>query len=234
MKVSIIIPAYNEAESIAECVCTAKNACEQANLTEFEILVVDDASTDETHTLAEQSGARVVSSGKRNIGATRNIGAAQAASEYLIFVDADTYINSTLVNATIKAFEDGVICGGARLRWSGKVSWKSELLIRLWNWVAKTFFLPAGSYLFVKKDCFDGVGGFDERYYATEEIQLAKAMKRLGKVKILRETYTTSPRKMHQFSFKEHWDFFRIFIRNPRSAVTNRENLDLWYTRRDS
>jgi len=234
MKLSIIIPAYNEAETITQCVGAAKESCEQANLEDFEILVVDDDSTDDTAELAQQAGAQVVRSGKRNIGATRNMGAKEAKYEYLIFVDADTYINSKLLNATVNAFEKGVIGGGARLRWSEKVSYSSEFLVRLWNLVARIFFFPAGSYFFVKKEIFDQVGGFDEQYYATEEIYLAKAIKQLGKVKILREKYKTSPRKIKQFTFKEHWAFIRQFIRKPHDTVTNRENLDLWYTRRDS
>lgn len=232
MNLSIIIPAYNEAETIAEVISKAKNACQESAVDFYEIIVADDDSTDKTAILAKTAGAIVVKSGKRNIGATRNVGADAAKCDYLIFLDADTYIHAKLIQSTIKAFERGKIGGGALLTWSEPAPFWSHCALNFWNTISFLFTFPAGSYLFVKKEAFQQVNGFDEEYYASEELHFARKLKKIGKLVVLRQRYSTSPRKVHQFSLKEFKTFFIHFLKHPMKTVKNREFLDIWYSRR--
>jgi glycosyltransferase involved in cell wall biosynthesis len=80
----------------------------------YEIIVVDDASTDSTTTVAERSGARVVASIITRFQEPRNAGAAQAQGDLLVFVDADTDVPGTVVTAAIQALRAGAVGGGAR------------------------------------------------------------------------------------------------------------------------
>src|SRR5262245_48629676 len=98
--ISFIVPAHNEELWIGRCLDSIRSA--MAALDEpYEVIVVDDASTDATARIAEQKGARTIRVAHRNISAVRNCGARAAAGEELIFVDADTQANEQAVRAAL-------------------------------------------------------------------------------------------------------------------------------------
>src|SRR5579872_1650533 len=93
MKISIVVPAFNEAKLIAATlkeIQSASNAFTQLGW-EVEIIVCDNNSTDATAQLAEIAGARVVFEPINQIARARNTGAALATGDWLIFVDADSH-----------------------------------------------------------------------------------------------------------------------------------------------
>src|SRR5881409_4300972 len=104
--ISFIVPAYNEEAELSFTLAAICAAASGAALP-WEIIVVDDASTDATPEIAEQAGARVVSIHRRQIAAARNAGARAAQGEYLFFVDADTRINKTHVTEAMALLEVG-------------------------------------------------------------------------------------------------------------------------------
>lgn len=232
MNISVIVPAYNETKCIATTLQSIQDAFRGAGITLHELIVSDDASTDDTATLAATHGATVVESGKRNIGATRNVGAAAATGDVLLFVDADTLIHPSLIVQMIDRLERGAVGGGALVRFSGPATRWGQGILFIWNCISRLMSYPAGAFLFVRRDVFNAIGGFDERYYASEELHLGRAMKRHGRVVILPEAFATSPRKVHQFSAGEFlWFFCRLAVR-PFGTVRNRDQLDIWYERR--
>src|SRR5206468_12924708 len=82
---------------------------------DYEIIAVDDASSDETSDIARNACTQVVRINRRQIAAARNAGAGAAKGEILFFVDADTGINSKRVGGAIAALEEGCAGGGARI-----------------------------------------------------------------------------------------------------------------------
>src|ERR1051325_9187994 len=100
--ISFIVPAHNEefelSSTLAAIHLAASNAAQP-----YEIIVVDDASTDATPEIAAQAGAKVIRINRRQIAAARNAGARAAQGEYLFFVDADTRINGAHVSGGIAA-----------------------------------------------------------------------------------------------------------------------------------
>lgn len=164
----------------------------------------------------------------RHIAAVRNAGAAIARGERLIFVDADSRVDATLLRATIAAFHGGYVGGGAGVRfeeavpfWARVGLWIAVKMLRAGRWAA-------GSYLFCTRAAFDAAGGFDERYYASEEIHTSQRLKKQGPFIVLRETLATSARKVHGRGFFETWWLMNKAILRP-GGLRRRENLDFWY-----
>jgi len=118
--ISFIVPAYNEEHELSETLAAIREASSNATQP-YEIIVVDDASTDATPKIALDAGAKVVPINRRQIAASRNAGARAAQGEYLFFVDADTRINRAHVSGGLVALENGYAGGGARVVMDGFV-----------------------------------------------------------------------------------------------------------------
>jgi len=87
-RVSVLIPCLDEAETIAECVTSAREVLEENGL-EGEVIVVDNGSTDGSGKLAKAAGATVVEERRRGYGSAYLAGLAAARGEYIVMVDAD-------------------------------------------------------------------------------------------------------------------------------------------------
>jgi glycosyltransferase involved in cell wall biosynthesis len=234
VKLSIIIPAYNESVHIEETIRSVQHSIENTQLQPFEIIVSDDDSTDDTGQLAKDCGAIVIKSGKRNIGATRNVGASIAKGEYVVFLDADTTVSPPLFQELETAIQKNkVIGGGTPVQWNPPTkSFLGYIILKIWNNVSRLFKIPAGSFFFVKKEVFQHVKGFDEEFYATEELHLALKLKKHGQLTILKTPVYTSPRKLYQFTMIEYAAFFMRSAIRPFSTLKNRKHLKIWYERR--
>src|SRR6185312_8545697 len=110
--ISFIVPAYNEE---AELPGTLRAIHSAAVGCEYEIVVVNDGSTDATAATGEQFGARVISIERRQIAAARNAGARAARGDIFIFVDADTRIGPEHVRGATDSLGNGFAGGGSRL-----------------------------------------------------------------------------------------------------------------------
>ncbi|HYN10412.1 MAG TPA: glycosyltransferase [Vicinamibacterales bacterium] len=225
---SFIVPAHDE-ETLIGAILRAITQAGDAAGHPYEVIVVDDASTDGTATVAAAEGIRVVPIAARQIAKARNAGAAAAAGEILIFVDADTVITPAVVQATCRAIERGAIGGGSAARLDEASPWYAKFLMWLLAWAARPVRIANGCYFFCTKPAFEQAGGFDERLFAGEEIALSRTLKRQGQFVLLRETVTTSGRKMRTHSFGELLGTLgRIVIGGPR-VLQNRQQLELWY-----
>jgi glycosyltransferase involved in cell wall biosynthesis len=87
-RVSVVIPCLNEAETIAQCVTSARDVLEQQELA-GEVIVVDNGSTDGSGDLARAAGAHVVEEPRRGYGSAYLAGLAAARGDYIVMVDAD-------------------------------------------------------------------------------------------------------------------------------------------------
>jgi glycosyltransferase involved in cell wall biosynthesis len=225
---SFIIPAYNEAQLLASTLIAIERAAHAVRST-FEVIVVDDASRDRTAEVARACGARVIAVNCRQIAATRNAGAREATGEWLVFVDADTIISTTVLQQAIAALTAGAIGGGCLVRFDGRVPRYGRLLIALLSPVYRALGLAAGCFLFCTRQAFDAVGGFDERLFAAEEVVLSRALRRRGRFVLLRAAVMTSGRKLRSYSGREVLGtLLRLAFTGPK-AVRQRDGLELWY-----
>jgi len=226
--ISFVVPAYNEEHELSDTLAAIRDAASEA-AQPYEIIVVDDASTDGTPTIASNAGAKVIPINRRQIAASRNAGARAAQGEYLFFIDADTRINRVHVNKGVAALEAGYTGGSARVAMDGFVPIWGRLLLRGSSSVYFGLNLGAGAFLFTTRRNFDVIGGFDEQYLAGEEVYFSIALKKLGGFKVLREPVITSARKLRMYPAKDFLrKFFGVILRGPR-GVRSRAGLSLWY-----
>jgi glycosyltransferase involved in cell wall biosynthesis len=225
---SFVIPAYNEEMELSSTIAAIRVAASGV-AQPYEIIVVDDASTDATPKIASNAGANVVPINRRQIAAARNAGGRAAQGQYLFFIDADTRINHTHVNEAIAAMESGYAGGSARVKMDGLIPIWGRMLLRGFSSVYFGLNLGAGAFLFTTRRNFDIVGGFDEQYFAGEEVYFTLALKKLGRFKVLRNPVITSGRKLRMYPAKQFLpNFFGVIIAGPR-GVRSRAKLRLWY-----
>jgi GT2 family glycosyltransferase len=223
---SLIIPAHNEEALLG---ATLDALGEAARGLDAELIVVDDGSTDGTAAIARARGALVVEVQARQIAAARNAGARVARGRLLVFVDADTIVPAAVLADAVAAWRAGAVGGGAGAVFEpGAPPW-AHRGIRFAGWVLRRARWAAGCFFFADRDAFQRSGGFDERYFASEEIHLSRALKRLGRFVILPGAVQTSARKSEQYSFA-HTVWLMVRLARPGS-LRSRKGLDFWYTR---
>jgi len=227
--ISFIVPAHNEEAWVGRCVSAIRDGAESLG-EPHEIIVVDDASSDATASIALQQGAQVIRVEHRQIAATRNAGARQAHGNILFFVDADTLTNAPAIQSALRAIRAGAIGGGCVPRFEGWLPWwfrLTEPLIEPAVRLAR--FLPSGTFLFCTRSAFQTAGGFDENYYAAEEVVFVAALKRQGRFAILAEPVVTSGRKMRAHSFLTLARLTARLVFLGSRGVRSRKGLEYWY-----
>jgi glycosyltransferase involved in cell wall biosynthesis len=229
--ISFIVPAYNE-ERLLGANLDALHAAGRVVHEHYELVVVDDGSTDGTALVAQRHGARVVSVAHRQIAATRNSGAQAATGDVFIFVDADTIVNEAVVRAAVVALRDGAVGGGAAVKFDGSVPLYARLLMPVFVRVFRAARLATGCYLFCTRAAFVAAGGFDEAFYSAEEIAMSQALKRHGKFVVLRQVVTTSGRKLRTHSVREILKLIGRLVLRGSKAVKQRQGMELWYAER--
>lgn len=224
---SFIVPAYNEEFELPSTIASIKSAV--GHNREYEIVVVDDASTDATAKIARNADARVVSINRRQIAAARNAGARAAAGDILFFVDADTRINAAHLVGAIDALKAGCVGGGARVAAHGPVPLWSRIFLMIFSAVYFGLNFGAGAFLFTTRENFQAIGSFDEELFVGEEIFFSLALRKIGRFKILHEPIMTSGRKLRMYSAREIFRNMLAVVIGGKQAARSRAGLDLWY-----
>ena len=181
------MPAHDNGRDLDDCLA----ALRIARTPECEIIVVDDASSDDTAARAASSGARVVSlSRNRGPAAARNEGARRSRGDILFFVDADVVVAPDSVHRVLATLGEpsgpAAIFGSydAHPRAAGTVSQYRNLLHHFVHQSgrteASTFWAGCGA---VRRRAFEEVGGFDEQRYpkpSIEDIELGDRLRKAG------------------------------------------------------
>jgi glycosyltransferase involved in cell wall biosynthesis len=237
MKISIIIPAFNEERLIAGTLASVRNGMDELSRrgVESELIVCDNNSTDRTAELARAAGANVVFEPINQISRARNRGAAAAGGDWLIFVDADSNPDRELFAEVAEQIAAGrCIAGGVTVRLDGKHPVTGRAVV-IWNCISQVCHWFAGSFIFCSAEAFRAVGGFSSELFVAEEIDLSKRLKRLArargkKIVILhRHPMMTSARKMELYSASEQLSFLAKAILRGSRISRNREDCSLWY-----
>jgi len=191
--VSVIVPVRNDAAHLRDCL----SGLRASTLEDYELIVVDDASTDDSARVAEETGARLQRLPARcGPAGARNHGALQARGRYLFFVDADVRVRPETLARAIAVFENdpgvAALFGSYDTRPAapGFLSQYKNLFHHFVHQQgrdeASTFWSGCGA---IRRDVFLGSGGFAARYRrpSIEDIELGVRLRRAGRRIVLRK-----------------------------------------------
>ena len=238
MKISIVIPAFNEERLLGETLRRVNTAAEALVRRgwEIEVVVCDNNSTDRTAEIARAGGARVVFEPFNQIARARNTGAREAHGDWLLFIDADSWPSAELFADVAEAIDSGrYLAGGSTVALEPGPYWRGRLVVRLWNGLSRARRLLAGSFIFCETAEFRRLGGFSEQHFAAEELELTARLKQRARatgrriVILTRHPLVTSARKMYLYS---SWEYSRFLLKTVLSggrALSNRDACQPWY-----
>jgi glycosyltransferase involved in cell wall biosynthesis len=237
MKVSVVVPAFNEERLLAGSLAAIGEAARAFDAAgwQSELIVCDNNSTDRTAEIARAAGARVVFEPVNHIARARNAGAAQAGGEWLLFVDADSYPSKELFGDSLHAMQDGTCLGGGATVSVESRGRAVRLAIAAWNALSKAARWAAGAFIFCETRAFRSLGGFSERLYAGEEIDLSRRLKRLARregrsfVILDRHPLRTSDRKAQLYTKGEYFRFMLKTLVLGGHTLRDRNACYSWY-----
>lgn len=237
VKISIVVPAFNEERLLGASLAQIKAAADAFTRRGWncELIVCDNNSTDRTAEIARTAGAKVVFEPINQIARARNAGAVAATGDWLIFVDADSQPSAELFADVAEQIQSGkCLAGGSTVKFHGNypvarwITWSWCVTSRVLHWMA-------GSFIFCDAKAFRQIGGFNEQLFASEEVDLSKRLKKLArtekkKIVILhRHPVLTSPRKVELYNSRELiWCLAKIIFTGGK-ALNSREVCHPWY-----
>ncbi|MEO8045635.1 MAG: TIGR04283 family arsenosugar biosynthesis glycosyltransferase [Spartobacteria bacterium] len=185
---SIIIPAANEAAALPECLRRIERG-------PSEIVVVDGGSDDQTRTIAEEAGCRVISLLDRHRARQMNCGAAAARGRILLFPHADTWLPNGALGRIRSAIDERHALGGGFARRYRSPSLTLALTSRLASLRNRVIGWHLGDQaLFVRRDVFEQLGGYRD-IQLFEDLDFSRRLRRLGRTVTLTPPVSSSARR---------------------------------------
>ena len=156
MKLSIVVPAFNEERLIAATLEHLNAAIEvfRRHGGSGELIVCDNNSTDRTAEVARAAGATVVFEPVNQIARARNAGARAASGEWLLFVDADSSPDPELFEDVLAVIESGRYVGGGCTVAIAGASPAVRVWASGWNALSRMARWAAGAFLFCEASAF--------------------------------------------------------------------------------
>lgn len=197
--ISVIIPSFNEERYIGHVI----DGLKKQTFRDFEAIVVDKNSTDATRRIVGKN-ARFILEGRPGIGRARNTGAKAAKGRILVFLDADTRPSTGLLQEYFKAFREPSVVAA-----TGPILPLEEASRRVGAgyWVVSVLFVKlsilfgrpsvVGLNFAARKDVFERIGGFNERFQTYEDWDLSLRLRRAGRIVYLKKAVVeTSVRRV--------------------------------------
>ena len=193
--VSIVVPAFNEEELIAACVSSLK---QQDYDGDIEVIVVDNASTDDTARLARLGGARVVYEPKKGYVHALRAGFSEACGDIIACTDGDTMAPPCWISKMVcNLSKPGIVaCSGVFTFHDGPI------LVKLMGEVGgRLNYHLAGANMALWRSVYLASGGFNPEVNLGADVELGLRIKRFGRVLIDRKIIVKTSGRRFQFAF---------------------------------
>lgn len=223
--ISVIVPALNEESVIGRCLASLEQ--QKAPPSCFEVIVVDNGSTDRTKAIARSFGGAlsvtVLERSGVRISALRNCGAAMAKGEFLAFLDADCVAPRHWLQQTADLLHaDDFRIVGAQYRIPENSSWVAKAWYGdLWRMKHGPVSYVPGGNLAISRELFLNLGGFDETIVTSEDTEFceraAASSVPILAVPSLSVVHLGTPQTLEGFYRKQSWhgiNVHRIFLRD--------------------
>lgn len=195
---SIIIPTLNEEKYLPKLLESVK----KNKLRNYEIIVADTDSKDDTKKIAKRFGCRITKGGNQP-GIARNNGAKKAKGDLLFFMDADCTVGNQFFNKSLLEIKQ------KNLEVAGCFVWVPPKfkfinfqfsIYNLWIYLTQRFYPNASGHgIFCKKRIHKKIGGFDENIKLSEDMDYVKRASKFGKFRILKNVkILTSARRFEE------------------------------------
>lgn len=231
-RISLIIPAHNEAAFIPACLMAAAAAAARVAVP-VEIVVVLNRCTDDTAAIAIRHGCVIAREDAKNLSSIRNAGVAAASGDIIVTCDADSRMHPDSFQEILRRLDSGKVIGGGAMvlpeRWSVGIVASGFAILPYLAFTGVSF----GLFWCLKAD-FEAIGGFDTQFVSVEDVDFARRLKAHGRKSgrswgtLVWTPLVTSCRKFDQFG---DWYLFRnpafvrkVFRGNDRQAADH-----FWY-----
>jgi glycosyltransferase involved in cell wall biosynthesis len=234
---SIIVPMKNEERYLEACLASLIG--QDYPRDRYEIIVVDDGSTDRSVEIARRFDVTLLESDGPTISAVRNLGARRARGEILAFTDADCVVPRHWLREALAVLEPADV--GAAGYYYTELPPGAGWIPRTWNLIANKRdlidraagregvqelpWVPGGD-LFVKRTCYEQVGGFDEQLMTAEDwylgLRIREAGFRIRGGPRLGVQHLKEPATLQHFFRRERWrgmHVLKLFRREPRRML---------------
>ena len=210
---SFVIPAKNEEKYLPACIESIRK---QKGDFSYEIIVVDNNSTDKTFELAENLGVMVIEERRSGVGQARKTGTELATGEYIVNLDADTCIpDNYLIKVEGKFIKnkDLVCIGGMFNFYDG--TWLQRLVRFVFIGPVYLFVFvmshgsvgPTGNNMVFKKEIYNLTSGFDARLKYGEDGNLTRKLCKFGKIRVCRDLMCGVSARRFKFFDKRFWPY---------------------------
>lgn len=212
MKATVVIPVYNGGDTLKACLHGLQ--AQDIEQGQFEVIVVNDGSTDNTAAVAADFNVRLLEQDNQGAPAARNLGLANARGDWVAYTDADCVPSRSWLSSLVNAVE--VDYGGTALGAAGRTlgynsTHQAARFVDLMGGLDAERhlshpafpFAPTGNVMY-RRSILEQIGGFDPRYYAYDACDLHTRMRRLqdGPFPYVSHALVLH---LHRSSWKAYW-----------------------------
>jgi len=216
LKVSVVVPAFNEEARLAKCFESIK----AQTFKPYEIILGDGSSTDRTRQIAKDYAVKIVVQKERSAAIQRQGAANVAKGDIIAFTDADSIADRDWLKKTVEEFEKGPqtvgVYGPVHLfdgSWLDRIV--SKYFFSTYLWLSGLIDWPsmAGMNMAVRADDFRKIGGFDTSLATAEDLDLSRRLKKYGKIRFSGGIVYTSARRIKKWGYlKFFWYHFTNLV----------------------
>lgn len=207
-KISVIIPVYNEELAISKCL----NSLKQQSYKNFEIIVVDDGSTDSTKSVIKPFGVILLEQQHKGPGTARNLGAKHAKGDILVFVDADMTFDPDFISdlilpiqekKAIGTFSKNEMVSDSDSKWS--ICWNINRNVPRDRMIAKNYPDEAPVFRAILKSEFEKVNGFETSGDYADDWSLSEKLGHKSKLAQGAVYYHINPQNLSEVWQQARW-----------------------------